>query len=99
MLSTLPHYLPDLANLSLENNNIKRFLDLDHISMVSEKKDKFKCLRELILSGNPLRTNHESSGRLDTYKKCVKPVSRSHRAQLLTPKIAPYFEDFLRWRC
>ncbi|KAF5392214.1 hypothetical protein D9757_001432 [Collybiopsis confluens] len=53
-LSLLGHYLPGLVNLSLQDNNIRTYRDLDCISG-SSKKDKLVGLKELLLAGNPLR--------------------------------------------
>lgn len=68
IISTLPHYLPDLANLSLENNNLRTWKDIDSLSQVSDKRDKLKNLRELILLGNPVR---EQQNRGDQYKNHI----------------------------
>ncbi|KAJ4480005.1 hypothetical protein J3R30DRAFT_3701151 [Lentinula aciculospora] len=51
-LSQLSHYLPGLVNLSLQDNDIRTYRDLDFIS---GKKDKLTGLKELLLAGNPLR--------------------------------------------
>lgn len=51
-LSLLNHYLPGLVNLSLQDNNLKTYRDIDAIS---GKKDKLVGLKELLLAGNPLR--------------------------------------------
>ncbi|KAJ3758994.1 hypothetical protein EV360DRAFT_42749 [Lentinula raphanica] len=51
-ISLLGHYLPGLANLSLQNNDIKTYRDMDFIS---RRKDKLVALKELVLIGNPLR--------------------------------------------
>jgi nuclear RNA export factor len=66
LLSTLAHYLPKLANLSLQNNNLKVWRDIDFIS---GRKGKLEHLRELILLGNPLREQEIQNGRGDKYKR------------------------------
>ncbi|KAL4064487.1 hypothetical protein J3A83DRAFT_4360985 [Scleroderma citrinum] len=68
LLSTLAHYLPQLANLSLQNNSLKVWRDIDHIS---GRKGKLEHLRELILLGNPLRELEIKHGRGDKYKSEV----------------------------
>ncbi|KAG6331184.1 hypothetical protein ID866_7905 [Astraeus odoratus] len=68
LLSTLAHYLPRLANLSLQNNGLKVWRDVDHIS---GRKGKLEHLRELILLGNPLRDLEIKHGRGDKYKSEV----------------------------
>ncbi|KAI6108192.1 hypothetical protein F5141DRAFT_1203576 [Pisolithus sp. B1] len=68
ILSTLAHYLPKLANLSLQNNDLKVWRDMDHIS---GRKGKLEHLRELILLGNPVRELEIKHGRGDKYKSEV----------------------------
>ncbi|CAO3654384.1 unnamed protein product [Mucor fragilis] len=52
-ISTLAQYLPNIQNLSLQENLIK---DYDHLEALSGT-GKLKCLRELLMAGNPLREN------------------------------------------
>ncbi|KAF8434089.1 hypothetical protein L210DRAFT_3554016 [Boletus edulis BED1] len=65
ILSTLSHYLPRLANLSLLNNDLRVWRDIDYLS---GRKGKLEHLRELILTGNPLRELEVKNGRGDKYK-------------------------------
>lgn len=65
ILSILPHYLPKLANLSLEGNSLKVWKDLDFIS---GKRGKLEHLRELILKGNPIRELEYQNNRVEKYK-------------------------------
>ncbi|KAI8988202.1 hypothetical protein BDF20DRAFT_833075 [Mycotypha africana] len=53
-ISTLAQYLPNIQNLSFQDNFIKEFEGLDALSGTG----KLKCLRELLLAGNPVR-DHE----------------------------------------
>lgn len=69
VITTIAHYLPNLANLSLENNNLRVWKDLDSISQLSDKKDKLSKLRELILIGNPIRDVEYQHNRVDNYRK------------------------------
>jgi nuclear RNA export factor len=69
VITTIAHYLPNLANLSLENNNLRVWKDLDSISQLSDKKDKLLKLRELILIGNPIRDIEYQNNRVDNYRK------------------------------
>ncbi|TFY63422.1 hypothetical protein EVG20_g6313 [Dentipellis fragilis] len=69
--STIAHYLPDIANLSLENNGLRVWKDLDCLSSVTGKKDKLTKLRELILIGNPLRELEYKHNRVDEYRNNV----------------------------
>lgn len=68
ILSTLSHYLPRLANLSLEGNQLKMWKDLDSIA---GKRGKLEHLRELILKGNPIRELEYQNNRAEKYKRCV----------------------------
>ncbi|KAF8813361.1 NTF2-like protein [Phlegmacium glaucopus] len=52
LLNQLCRYLPNIVNLSLENNNIR---DKKEISMIVSRPEKMPHLRELILIGNPVR--------------------------------------------
>ena len=69
VITTIAHYLPNIANLSLENNNLRVWKDLDSISQLSDKKDKLLKLRELILIGNPIRDIEYQHNRVDNYRK------------------------------
>jgi nuclear RNA export factor len=71
VISTIAHYLPNLANLSLENNSLRVWKDIDSISQLSDKKDKLLKLRELILIGNPIRELEYQNNRVDSYRKYV----------------------------
>lgn len=66
LLSTLAHYLPKVANLSLLNNDLKVWRDIDYLS---GRKGKLEHLRELILIGNPLKELEIKNGRGDKYKR------------------------------
>jgi nuclear RNA export factor len=74
IISTLSHYLPDIANLSLQNNNLRTWKDIDY---ALGKKDRFNNLRELILIGNPVREIEIQNGRGDKYKRCERCHVRS----------------------
>ncbi|KAF8626606.1 hypothetical protein AX17_006524 [Amanita inopinata Kibby_2008] len=64
-LSYLNRYLPRLANLSLQNNNLRVWKDLDYIST---RKEKLMHLRELILIGNPVRETEYQHGRGEKFR-------------------------------
>lgn len=66
ILSTLAHYLPRLANLSLEGNGLRVWKDLDFIS---GRKGKLEHLRELVLKGNPVRELEYQNNRASNYKR------------------------------
>ncbi|KIJ12778.1 hypothetical protein PAXINDRAFT_170982 [Paxillus involutus ATCC 200175] len=65
MISPLAHYLPKIANLSLQNNDLKVWRDIDYLS---GRKGKLEHLKELIMTGNPLREIEVKNGRGDKYK-------------------------------
>ncbi|EPT05658.1 hypothetical protein FOMPIDRAFT_1034303 [Fomitopsis schrenkii] len=67
VLSRLSHYLPNLANLSLQGNRLSLWKDLDYIS---GRKGRLSQLRELILLDNPLRNNEYGKDR-ERYKSEV----------------------------
>ncbi|KAL0948624.1 hypothetical protein HGRIS_010432 [Hohenbuehelia grisea] len=67
-LSTLAHYLPRLANLSLQDNRIRSYKELDFFAT---RKGKLEFLRELILLGNPLRETEVTARGLEHYKSEV----------------------------
>ncbi|KAI3615783.1 mrna export receptor mex67 [Moniliophthora roreri] len=67
-LSLLGHYLPHLQNLSLHNNNIRKYQDLDSLA---GKKDKLMALRELILTGNHLREEEVGKGKEEHFTREV----------------------------
>ncbi|KZT73128.1 NTF2-like protein [Daedalea quercina L-15889] len=67
-LSRLSHYLPNLANLSLQGNKLMTWRDLEYIS---GRKGKLSQLRELILLENPIRNMEYEHNRGDRYKSEV----------------------------
>ena len=66
VLSRLPHYLPNLVNLSLQGNKLATWRDLEYIS---GRKGKLSQLRELILLENPIRNIEYENNRADRYKR------------------------------
>ncbi|KAI9000551.1 NTF2-like protein [Trametes punicea] len=65
MMSTLAHYLPKLANLSLEGNKLSGWKEIDYIS---GKRGRLSQLRELVLVGNPMRDLEFKNNRAQQYK-------------------------------
>ncbi|KAJ6577471.1 hypothetical protein B0H19DRAFT_1120082 [Mycena capillaripes] len=65
-LTYLDKYLPRIAHLSLQNNNLRMWKDLDPIS---SRKEKMLNLKELVLMGNPLREQEYRNGHSDRYKR------------------------------
>jgi nuclear RNA export factor len=65
-LTYIHHYLPDLVNLSLQNNNIRSVKELD---CISQRKQKMLSLRELVLLGNPVRELEYQNGRGERYRQ------------------------------
>ncbi|THH28012.1 hypothetical protein EUX98_g6178 [Antrodiella citrinella] len=64
-LSSIPHYLPNLKNLSLEGNHLRLFKDID---LIAGRNGKLEHLRELIVAGNPIRELEIQNGRQEKYK-------------------------------
>ncbi|OBZ72182.1 mRNA export factor mex67 [Grifola frondosa] len=64
-LTSVARYLPKLVNLSLENNKLQQWRDIDYIS---GRRGKLENLRELILIGNPVRDLEYQNNRSDRYK-------------------------------
>lgn len=68
-VSTLPEFLPDLKNLSLQDNDIKWVRDLAfHQARSRGSVSKFNSLHELILTGNPVHDNALSAGNEQGYR-------------------------------
>ncbi|KAI0360121.1 NTF2-like protein [Trametes cingulata] len=65
IMSTLAHYLPKLANLSLEGNSLSGWKEVDYIS---GKRGRLEQLRELVLIGNPMRELEYKNNRAQQYK-------------------------------
>ncbi|KAJ7220179.1 hypothetical protein GGX14DRAFT_433679 [Mycena pura] len=65
-LTYLDKYLPRIANLSLQNNNLRMWRDMDPIS---SRKEKLLSLRELVLMGNPLRESEYQNGNSERFKR------------------------------
>ena len=80
MMTTLAHYLPKLANLSLEGNKLAGWKEIDYIS---GKRGRLSQLRELVLVGNPMRELEYKNNRAQQYKRCVCMLS--YAVTFLTP--------------
>ncbi|KAI0671575.1 NTF2-like protein [Trametes maxima] len=65
IMSSLAHYLPKLANLSLEGNSFGGWKEVDYIS---GKRGRLSNLRELVLVGNPMRELEYKNNRGQQYK-------------------------------
>lgn len=53
-ISSIGMFLPNLANLSLANNQLK---SMDDIRQLTRERHKLDFLRELVLTGNPIKGN------------------------------------------
>lgn len=68
-VATLAEFLPDIKNLSLENNDIKWVRDLSfHTTKGRSNQSKFRSLQELILNGNPVHDNAVAAGNQEGYR-------------------------------
>ncbi|KAJ7116498.1 hypothetical protein C8R44DRAFT_674886 [Mycena epipterygia] len=65
-LTFIDKYLPRVAHLSLQNNNLRLWKDLDPIC---SRREKLLNLRELVLMGNPLRETEYQTGNSARYKR------------------------------
>ncbi|KAF8588268.1 NTF2-like protein [Ramaria rubella] len=79
-LQTLSHYLPGLRNLSLANNKLKLWKDLDYLSA---RKGRFLHLKELVMNGNPMREDQIPTNRLDKYRAISEVLRRFPTLELL----------------
>ena len=68
-ISSLAQHLPNLANLSLQDNAISSFRDLEGL-----KGKELPALKELILSGNPLVKKELARGAEAKYRSTVKSM-------------------------
>jgi len=67
-LQHLSHYLPDLVNLSLQNNSIRTIRELD---LLASRRGKLQHLRELILLGNPVQQESMKQDSVEKYRRDV----------------------------
>lgn len=67
-LALLGQYIPKLANLSLERNDLRWVRDLD---VLVTKRHGLHALQELVLLGNPLQQNAVEGGNEDGYRRDV----------------------------
>jgi len=65
-------FLPKLVNLSLANNQLKAMED---IRLLTREKNKLDFLRELVLTGNPIKGNDPAN--TEQYRRFVLPVRRA----------------------
>ncbi|KAG6860431.1 hypothetical protein C0995_011199 [Termitomyces sp. Mi166 len=67
-LQLLSHYLPDVVNLSLQNNNIRTLKELDYLA---SRKGRLLNLKELVLTGNPVQINSVGQDGGEKYRRDV----------------------------
>jgi nuclear RNA export factor len=68
-LSYIQHYLPHLANMSLENNQIRTMRDLDGLTSNKSSKSSVSEIKELVLKGNPICQLAAARGDLEKYRR------------------------------
>jgi len=68
-------FLPKLVNLSLANNQLKT---MDDIRLLTREKNKLDFLRELVLTGNPIKGNDPANS--EQYRRFVSltPITELH---------------------
>ncbi|KAG6835462.1 hypothetical protein H0H93_001250, partial [Arthromyces matolae] len=67
-LQHLSHYLPDLVNLSLQNNSIQTLKELEY---VAARRGRLQNLKELILLGNPVQLEGSKVDNGEKYRRDV----------------------------
>ncbi|SJX61774.1 related to mRNA export factor mex67 [Sporisorium reilianum f. sp. reilianum] len=80
-VSSLPAYLPNLQNLSLEGNDLKWTKDLDTFAV---RKSKLTNLKELLLTGNPVHASALAAGNEEGYRREV--LSKFRQLTMLDQK-------------
>lgn len=65
-ISSMGMFLPNLVNLSLANNQLK---SMDDIRQLTRGKNKLDFLRELVLTGNPIKSNDPANS--EQYRRFV----------------------------
>ena len=73
-LVSLPHYVPDLKNLSLQGNQIRQWKDMDAIA---GKSKKLSQLRELVFLENPLREFEIGKNGVEKYRRSAASATGS----------------------
>lgn len=68
-ISSVGMFLPKLVNLSLANNQLKA---MDDIRLLTREKNKLEFLRELVLTGNPIKGNDPAN--TEQYRRFVPLV-------------------------
>ncbi|KAG6916171.1 hypothetical protein DXG01_008144 [Tephrocybe rancida] len=67
-LQLLSHYLPDLVNLSLQNNNIRTMKELDFLA---SRRGRLQNLKELVLTGNPVQVHGMKLNNGEKYRRDI----------------------------
>ncbi|KAI3481760.1 hypothetical protein L1887_55607 [Cichorium endivia] len=80
-VSSLPVYLPNLQNLSLEGNELKWTKDLDTFA---SRRSKLANLKELLLTGNPVYTSAVAAGNEEGYRREI--LSKFRQLTMLDQK-------------
>ncbi|CAE6480696.1 unnamed protein product [Rhizoctonia solani] len=71
-LRMLPTFLPQLKNISFQNNEIRMWKDLEAIIPNEQKhRDAVSSIREIILMGNPVHNTELAKGDLTAYRSEV----------------------------
>lgn len=68
-ISSIGMFLPKLVNLSLANNQLKT---MDDIRALTREKNKLDFLRELVLTGNPIKGNDPANS--EQYRRFVSLI-------------------------
>lgn len=68
-------FLPKLVNLSLANNQLK---SMDDIRLLTREKNKLDFLRELVLTGNPIKGSDPAN--TEQYRRFVALMTTELRS-------------------
>lgn len=83
-LHLLPKFLPQLKNISFQNNELRLWKDLEAIIPHDPKhKEAVSSIREIILMGNPVHDQEVAKGDLTVYRRCAHATEpHFHRLNL-----------------
>ena len=92
-ISSIGMFLPKLANLSLANNQLKTMED---IRQLTREKNKLDLLRELVLTGNPIKGNDPAN--TEQYRRFVPVVKLQELFTSSRLSTETSSRDFPLWR-
>lgn len=89
-LHKLPTFLPNLKNISFQNNQLRMWKDLEAIVPHDPKhREAVSSIREIILMGNPVHEQEVAKGDLTVYRRCAHVIADSVCTLNLEPSCHP----------